>query len=121
MKHGGKASLHLKAERPFRLYGARTVVKPDGPADAILIGGWCRSAETAGRASLTADVHYKDGRVLPCLSVIFPRGEHDWVNVEKEIGLIKADIDYISVTAELLHAPGGEVWLDDVYLHLLRR
>ena len=121
VEHSGKRSLRLKAEKAFRIYGAHTIVKPDGPADGLLIGGWCRSTKTGGRASITADVHYKDGRALPCLSVIFPEGEHNWVNLEKEILISRREIDYITITAELLFAPAGQVWLDDVYLHLLRR
>jgi len=119
--HSGKAGLRLKADKPYRLYGARCVVKPVASMDAILIGGWCRSEQKGGRASITADVHYKDGSVLPCLSAIFPTAPHDWMKCEEQLNIIPGDIDYITVSAELLFAGAGEVCFDDLYLMPLKQ
>ncbi len=119
--HSGKSSMTLKAGEPLRLYGARCVVKPEGPAVALLVGGWCRSSRTGGRVSLTADVHYKDGSVLPGLAVLFPANEAGWLNQEKELLINPGEIDYIALSAELLYAETGQVWFDDVYLQLLTR
>lgn len=116
----GKGSLQLKAETPYRLYGARCIIRPDGPMDGVVIGGWCRSVRKGGRAAITADIHYKDGSVLPGLSAVFPTAAHDWLNREKELVIINKEIDYIVVSAELLFAGSGEVWFDDLSLCPLR-
>ena len=121
VKHSGKHSLLLAAAKPYRLYAARCVVRPKGPLDAILLGGWCKSDARGGRVALTAEVHYQDGRILPRLSVIFPNQKHDWTKQEQKIEVAKGTIDYITVIAESLFVPEGRTWFDDVYLHPLSR
>ena len=65
-------------------------------------------------------MYYKDGRVLPSLSAIFPTAEHDWMQGEEQLTIIKGEIDYIAVSVELLFAGSGEAWFDDLYLCPLR-
>ncbi len=118
VRHGGGASLRVRAETPGQWLGVRQSRRFEKAiTEPFLIRGWSRAEGVSGERdsnyAIYVDVCYADGSYLFGQCASFATGTHDWAAAELAVTPVKP-VAELRVYALLRGAHTGTAWFDDL-------